>query len=135
MGVLLGLGDVELAEIVLGENIGERLRNGLLAEDDRAVEVVAVVGHRRQVDAGVEQQARELSAAVRAEVEEDRGVARLDPRRALDHDRLDELVGDTRVVARLHGLELRRGPGCPAPCVTASKARCVRSQRWSRSIA
>ena len=48
-------------------------------EDDRAVELVAVARHRRQVDAGVEQQLRELAPPVGAEVEEEGAVAGLDP--------------------------------------------------------
>ena len=135
MRVLLGLGAVELARAVGGEHLGERVRHLLLLEDDRAVEVVAVAGHRRQVEAGLEQALRELPRAVGPEVEEDHRVAGLDPGPPLEVDGLDELVRDTGVVLLLHV----RGTGL-SPCpglqrTIASKARSVRSQRWSRSIA
>ncbi len=81
MGVLLGLGDVQLAHAALGEHLGERLRHVLLAEDDGHVEIVAVARHRRQVEAAVEQQPGQLPPAIRPEVEEDHAVARLDSRR------------------------------------------------------
>ena len=93
------------------------------AKTTGAVELVAVARHRRQVDAGVDQQPRELPAAVRAEVEEDRGVARLDPRRALDHDRLDELVGHAGVVARLHGFQAQFGACAPGARRSARRRR------------
>ena len=85
VGVLLGLGRVELAQRrACDEHLGERVGDGLLREDDRAVELLAVARHRRQVELRVEQQPRELPRAVGAEVEEDRAVAGLEPRRALD---------------------------------------------------
>ena len=74
----------------------------LLPEDDRAVEVVAVARHRRQVEAGLEQALRELARAVRPEVEEDRRVAGLEPGTAGEMRGLDELVRDAGVVLRLH---------------------------------
>ncbi len=102
MGVLLGLGNVELADVVLGQDFRDGFVDVLLAERNRAVEVVAVAGHRRQVVTAVEEQLRELASAVGAEVEEDRGVLPPEARPAFDHDRLDELVRHTLVVAPLH---------------------------------
>src|SRR5207247_10694637 len=49
-------------------------------------------------EGGVEQQPRQLAAAVGTEVEEERRVARLDPRAPLDVDGLDELVRYSFVV-------------------------------------
>ena len=135
MRVLLGLGAVELASAVRGEHLGERVRDLLLLEDDRAVEVVAVAGHRRQVDAGLEQLLRELAGAVGPEVEEDRRVAGLDPRPSLEEHRLDELVGDARVVCSPARSATGSVPVTALERTIASKARSVRSQRWSRSIA
>ena len=100
MGVLLGLGDVELADAVLGQHLRDRLGDVLLLERDRAVEVVPVAGHRRQVEPAVEEPLGELAGPVGPEVEEDRGVRRPEPR-ARQHDGLDELVRDAGVVARL----------------------------------
>ena len=107
----------------------------MLREGDREVEVVAVARHRRQVDAELGELLGELPRAVGAEVEEDRGVALgIEARPAVDHDRLDELVGDAAVVARLH-----RGDRVVRVLALAvddrASARSVRSQRLSRSIA
>src|SRR5205085_2561241 len=101
--VLLGLGDVQLADVVLREHLGERLGHVLLLEHDRAVEVVAVARHRRHVEAGLEQTLRELAGAVGTEVEEDRRVAGLQARPPVEDDRLDELVGDVTLVATADG--------------------------------
>ena len=48
--VLLGLGDVQLADAVLGADLGHRLLDLLLLEDHRAVEVFLVARHRRHVE-------------------------------------------------------------------------------------
>ena len=109
MGVLLGLGNVQLADPGLGEHFRECFRDLLLPKHDVARDVGCVARHRRQVDAGSEQGARELSGTIGPEVEEDDRVARLDPRRALDHGRLDELVGDPGLVARPDRVERARG--------------------------
>src|SRR3954454_21447064 len=103
--VLLRLRRVQLAQAVFGEHLGERLVDLLLAEDHRAGKVVAVVRHRGQVEAAVDEQLRELARPVGPEVEEDRRVVRPEPGPSLEHDRLDELVGDAEVVARLHGAD------------------------------
>ena len=75
---------VELARAVGGEHLGEGVRHLLLLEDDRAVEVVAVARHRRQVEAGLEEALGQLPRPVGPEVEEDNRVAGLDPRPALE---------------------------------------------------
>ena len=97
--VLLGLRHVQLPQSAPRQHFRHRLLHRLLLEGDGAVEVAAVAGHRGQVEAGLEQLLGQLARAVGAEVEEDRAVAVLEPRAAVDHDRLDELVGDARVVA------------------------------------
>ncbi len=97
--VLLGLGHVQLAQAALGEHLGERLRHVLLGERDRAVEVVAVDRHRRQVVARLEQpleswrprSGRKLKKIAASSPGRSRG-------RSSTHDRLDELVGDAGVV-------------------------------------
>ena len=126
MRVLLGLGRVELADPVRREHLGERVLDDLLGEGDREVEVVAVAGHRRQVDAELAELLGELPRAVGAEVEEDRGVALgIEPRAAVDDDRLDELVGDAAVVARLHGGDRDRPRARPRrPRSRGARARC-----------
>ena len=48
--VLLGLGDVQLADAVLGADLGHRLVDVLLREGDGAVEVVSVARHRRYIE-------------------------------------------------------------------------------------
>ncbi len=88
---------------MVGQDLGQHLRDGLLREGDGEVEVVAVVRHRRQVDAEPAELLRQLPRPVGTEVEEDRGVpGRVEPRAAVDHDGDDELVGHAGVVARLH---------------------------------
>ena len=102
MRVLLGLGDVQLSQVVGGEHLGQRLRHVLLVERRRGVEIGGVVRHRRHVVAAVEQQPRQLTAAVGSEVEEDRCVAVLESRCSRDDDRLDELVRHAGLVAGTH---------------------------------
>ena len=114
VGVLLGLRAVQLAGAASGQHLRDRVRYVLLLEHDRTVQVVPVPGHRRQIDRRVQQLLRELSCPVGTEVEEDRGVACLDPRPALEVDRFEELVRHTRVVLLLHvrdGLRRRGRPG------------------------
>ena len=53
--VLLRLGDVQLSQAGSGQHLRERVLDLDLAEDDGAVELVAVSRHRRQVVAAVEQ--------------------------------------------------------------------------------
>ena len=103
VGVLLGLRDVQLANSGIGERLRERFLDQLLPERDRAIEVVVVPRHRRQVEAGVDELPRQLARTVGAEVEEDRAVLRAEPGTALEYDGLDELVRDAVVVARLNG--------------------------------
>ena len=76
--VLLRLGGVELADPVLAQHLGERPLDDVLGERDGEREVVAVARHRREVDAELAELLGELSATVRAEVEEDRRVGRRD---------------------------------------------------------
>ncbi len=77
----------------------------LRAEGDGHVELGRVAGHRRQVEARIDEPLPELASPVGAEVEEDRGVVRVEPGCALDDERLEELVGDARLVTPLHVLE------------------------------
>ena len=117
MRVLLGLGDVELARAAPATSTSASVSgDGLLREHDRAVELLAVARHRRQVDA-----ARRAAAARAAAPRSGRKLKKIAVSpgsirgRAVDHDRLDELVGDARVVARLHRVEhARRVVPCAA---------------------
>ena len=124
MGVLLGLGDVQLADAVGGEHLGQHVGEILARERDRRNDVVGVLGHlhvvrKRRVGATVEavelalgERPRQLAGPVRPEVEEDGGVAGPDPpaRRIADHDRLDELIRHAEGVARLDRLDGVAGP-------------------------
>ena len=81
MSVFLGFGQVELPRALRGEDLGQRLVDDMLGEGHRAVEVLAVARHRREVDAGLKEALRELPGPVRAEVEEDGGVVLAGSRR------------------------------------------------------
>jgi len=80
--VLLGLGDVQLLQPVLGNDLRQRVLDLHLAEHHVRVEVGRVAGHRRHVETVVEEQPRQLAAAVGAKVEEDHGVAGSNPWRS-----------------------------------------------------
>ena len=115
MGVLLRLRHVELAEAVLGDHLRHHLVDRLLGERDREVEVVAVLRHRRQVDAELTELLGDLPRPVGAEVEEDRGVLRgVEPRPAVEHDRQDELVGEAALVALLDRMQRIRRRARPS---------------------
>ena len=90
MGVLLGLGDVELVQAVLGQHLGQHVPRVLGREGHRQRELLLVLGHGDEVDvrrvraaveeveALLEEGARELPGAVGTEVEEQAHVAVLD---------------------------------------------------------
>ena len=100
--VLLGLRDVQLADVPLGEERCQRHRRALRRERDRIAPVLVVLGQRRQVDVRADQLAQ-LPRAVGAEVEEDDGVA-LAHAALLPHQRRhDELVGLPALVCGAHG--------------------------------
>ena len=104
--VLLGLGDVQLPQAVLGEDVGEHVLGMVRRERDRQRELLLVLRHGDEVDgrrvgAAVElgeavlgEGARELAGAVRAEVEEEADVAVAHARVVLGRDdrRPHELV-------------------------------------------
>ena len=98
-----------------GQNLGERVLDLLLVEGDREREVVAVARHRRQIDSRFEQALRQLPRPIGTEVEEDRGVFGTEARTPLEHDRLDELVGHSLLVALanrrdgIHGMRALAG--------------------------
>ena len=106
MCVLLRLRRVELPDAVGADGLGERGGDDLLREGDGRRDVLCVPCHRGQVDAAPEQPPRELPAAVRAKVEEDRRVGRRNEARpAGQHDRLDELVRRPARVALVHRVD------------------------------
>ena len=95
---------MELANAGGGDRLRERVGDLLLPERGRALEVVAVAGHRDDVHASVEQPLGELAHAVGTEVEDDRRVLRrVEAWAAAEHDRLHELVRHAALVARAHG--------------------------------
>src|SRR6185369_13027383 len=91
---------MELPDTVLREHLRERVGDLLLLKSDGAVEIVPIVGHRREVVLALEQELGELPGAVRTEVEEDCRVSRAEPR-PRKNDRLEELVRYAGLVARL----------------------------------
>ena len=138
VGVLLRLGDVQLPGAGGREHLGERVGDLLLAEGDGHVELVASSAssssgrsppRAASPRAGAPRSGRKLKKIAASSGAE--------PRRALDDDRLEELVGDAGVVAPPHLLE-DAGPARSASPARARSRRtpfCVRSQRASRSIA
>ena len=131
MGVLLGLGHVELPQPRRGHLLGERVYDVLARKSDVCSEVSLVLGERHEVQArrhagalergevDVDQRVAELAGAIGAEVEEHDGVTVLDAhaRRGVGGDRRrgDELVCDTGAVLRL---DVLHGVGCdPAPAI------------------
>ncbi len=99
MCVLLGFREVQLADTVFGQGLGERLVDLLFGEHDRCVEIGPVLRHRRDVCACLYQLRRQLTGPVGTEVEEDGGVSfEVEARGPLDDDRLDELICDASLV-------------------------------------
>ena len=126
VGVLLRLGDAQLALAGLGDGLAEGIVHQLLVEEDMhageggIVRGEAAVVQREGVHplfrhVLLRQHGRQLAGAVVAEVVEDDGVALLDLGEGLavlgDHDRLDELVGHVGVVGCLDAVDgaLERG--------------------------
>ena len=104
MGVLLGLGDVQLALAAAGDHLGQRRLRRPRRKRDRVVPALAVLGQRGQVhlgalaprelvELGLAQRAHQLASPVGAEVEVQDRVAVGDSVVVADHRRADELVG------------------------------------------
>src|SRR5690606_32698433 len=106
VGILLRLGNTQLAAATLGDHLTERLREVDLRECDRQIERL-VIGREdckmhiqplspiEAVEIGVREGPRELASAISAEVEEDDTVAVLNPHDLAvpsDENRLDEFV-------------------------------------------
>ena len=118
MGVLLGLGDVQLALAALGEHLGQRRLRLVRRERDRVGPLGPVAGQRDQLELGgvaavelvevpLGERHHQLAGAVGAEVEVEDDVAVGGAVVVADHGRLDELVG----LAALVGLGDRLGRG------------------------
>ena len=105
VGVLLGLGDVQLAAAGLGDRLGQRRLRPRLGEGDRVGPALAVLGHRGQVEQRAAGRAANSSNSGSASA---RVIWRARSGRKLkktptspvgdavvvaDHRRLDELVG------------------------------------------
>ena len=121
VGVLLGLGDVQLAAAGLGDRLRQRRLRPLLREGDRVRPLLAVGGHRRQlqgrraaarelVEAGLGQGPGQLPGPVGAEVDEDRDVAGGGTVVVADHRRPHELVGLLTLVGGFDRLDRAGGP-------------------------
>ncbi len=109
MGVLLGLGDVELAAARLADDPRDRRLGLRRRERDRVGPLLAVGGHRGDVEVGkgaagepvevrVGERGDDLPHPVGPEVEADDDVAALHAVVAADDGRRDELVGDVVLV-------------------------------------
>ena len=130
VGVLLGLGDVELPAAGRADHLGHRRLRRARRERDRVLPSRPVAGHRRDVEprvpaalepveAGLAERRDQLAHPVRAEVERDHDVAGLHPVVVADHGRLDELVG----VAGVVGVGDRLGGGRRARALGRGRAR------------
>src|SRR4029077_12387741 len=119
VGVLLGLGDVQLAAAGLGDGLGQGRLRPLLREGDRVGPAFAVGGHRRQVEhrpaaarelveARLGEGTGQLAGPVGAEVDEDRDVTGLGTVVVADHGRHDDLIG---LVLLVGGLDRLGGAG------------------------
>ena len=117
VGILLGLGCVELLESLGADILAKGIGDVLLGEDDvHALERCVVGSHAVVLESGdglhsllghvlLSEHLSELLGAVVAEVDEDNHVALLDGSVNLGIvDRLDELVGNAFLVAFLHSL-------------------------------
>ena len=91
---------------MLGQHLGERLVHVLLAEHGRSIQIRSIPGHGGDVGSCLDELLRELTRAVRPEVEEDRAVTRwIEPRTLGDDDWLDELIRDPSLVTTPHRLD------------------------------
>src|SRR3954471_3699009 len=92
--------------MMLGQHLGERLVHVLLAEHGRSIQIRSIPGHGGDVGSCLDELLRELTRAVRPEVEEDRAVTRwIEPRTLADDDWLDELIRDPSLVTTPHRLD------------------------------
>ena len=125
VGVLLGLGDAELAQPCVGDERAEAVRHLLRGEHrpGQAVQALGIAAHAdgggeahaplapKAVEDGVEQRRHDLAGAVGPEIAHDQPVAVRHPRVAGDHCWLDELVARVACVALGDGrLGARRRP-------------------------
>ena len=117
MGILLGLGDVQLRLAVVREILAQRVLHVLLVKEDMdALERSVVGGHAVVLQTGdgvhaflghvlLGEHDGQLLGAVVAVVEENHGVAFLDGAvESAVHDGLHELVGHAFVIGFLHCL-------------------------------
>ena len=104
VGVLLGLGHVQLPPAALGYHLGQRGLGLQRRKGDRIGPAIPVPGHRRHVERGraaaieflevqLPQGHRQLAGPVGPEVDEDDRLVGGDAAVVADHGGLDELVG------------------------------------------
>ena len=100
--VLLGLGDVQLAQAGSRQRVGQRARQRHVVEGDPRAQRLVVARHRHQQAERRQQRVADLPRAVGTEVEEHEGIAARDAQAGVaEDDRRDELVGKSLGVARL----------------------------------
>ena len=119
VGVLLGLGGVQLLQAIGGDNVGQNVLGERLGEGDLDVKRRVVLGHRHKVrkldllalkavELLVREHASHLTSAVGTEVEEDGRVALVDAL-VVGSEGLDELVA-ARILLVV-GLDTGNGVG------------------------
>ena len=110
VGILLGLGDVELRDAGRFERVRQDVIGPVLWERDRAGLTIPVRGHRRQsrrtvlttiegVEPIIGESHADLPRSIRTKVEKDDLIVMLDAARTIaDHRRLDEFIRDASVI-------------------------------------
>lgn len=114
VGVLLGLSNVALGDLLLGEPLGEDVIHGLSREGDGEGEVALVLGHGGDVEVlgeldlhrgrGNTQDGRDLAHTVRAVVEAEDGIVIANQSLLVDDNGLQKLVGNILLVVVLNSL-------------------------------
>ena len=111
--ILLGFGDMVLAQTGGGEHVGKHVFRERLGERDRRGDIRIVLGQAHERDPGptsaiepiegiIDDGARDLAGAIGTEVEEHDGIPIFDAA-AIERHGLDELIGDIGIVRCLHG--------------------------------
>lgn len=114
VGVLLGLGNVALGDLLLGEPLSKNVGHGLGREGDGEGEVALVLGHGGNMEVLGEldlhgggcdaQDGRDLAHAVRAVVEAEDGIVIANQSLLVDDNGLQKFVGDVLLVVVLNSL-------------------------------
>ena len=125
MRILLGFGDMVLAQAGGGEHVGKHVIRERLGERDRRGDIRVVLGQAHERNLGptsaiepvkgiIDDGTRDLTGAIGAEVEENDGIP-IDDAASIKRHGLDELIGDLGIVGCLHsgdGIVGCRKRGC-----------------------